>query len=216
MPNTTSEHTFVNTPDPRAANALKDGLFARRDFVRPVEIAEYDEFRGALLEELSPQTVLEQSYADEIVTAHWRLRRCRMIESALAAACGDDFLLSPEDEQRQKSVDRARAQSQNALRKATAELRALQTERSTRAVSEVPGAVGLGEIKKVIAAGAAWSKRKAEIQRQQNRAFNDMLERTLGPLPPAEDDEENEGEDLFCKTAGEHGRTGRPEDKIAA
>jgi len=106
-------------------NALKTGLFAARDFIRPGEEDEHQTTYLALMHELDPRGILEQVFADEIMSANWRLRRCSIIESDLA--------LAPESPDAQRSVDRARAHSHSLLRRSIAELRKLQTERAVRA-----------------------------------------------------------------------------------
>ena len=96
------------------------------------------------MRELDPQTPLEKIFATEIMSANWRLRRCRVIEADLA--------LEPEpDEKTQCSVDRARAQSHNILRRSLSELRKLQTERAIRAHVDVVG-TGLAETPKILQA----------------------------------------------------------------
>lgn len=117
---------------PSSQNALKTGLFTARDFIRTGEEEEYAEALVSLMRELSPEGVLEETFAAEIAGARWRLRRCRLIEAALALRVSSDLTLDEQDEKRQKSVDRARAQSHNILRRSLAELRKLQTQRAIR------------------------------------------------------------------------------------
>jgi len=126
-------------------NALKTGLFAARDFIRPGEEDEYQTNYLALMRELDPRGILEQVFADEIMSANWRLRRCRIIEAILALApetpeseSGSESNSGSESTNNdqaktQRSVDRARAHSHVILRRSVAELRKLQTERAIRA-----------------------------------------------------------------------------------
>ena len=112
-----------------AQNAIKYGLFAARDFIRPGEQSLYNELAESLQTDLSPVGLLEQNLVDEIRRAMWRLQRCGEIEAGLA-------LQDPADQESaaklQLSVDRARSLSHRLLHKCTAELRALQTERQFR------------------------------------------------------------------------------------
>jgi hypothetical protein len=134
-------------------NALKTGLFTAQDFVLANEVSEYNESREDLMDDLEPEGVLEQTYADEIMGAHWRLRRCRILEAALAAqATEDDSLDDAAIEKRQKSIERARAQAHTALRRSLAELRKLQTERHTRNECEIPEGFGIADINQVLRA----------------------------------------------------------------
>ena len=185
--------------DPRAENAVREGLFTRRDFMRPDELPEYDEFRAGLLGCLNPQSPLEQNYADEIVSSQWRLRRCRLVEATLAQRADEEFRLSPEDDERQKSVDRARSQAQNALRKASAELRKIQTERECRVAYTFGKGWGLADAGRVLAAFTEWRKEKDAARDKHNKAFKEMLEQELGPLPPAEPEDDDAS--LFCNSA---------------
>jgi len=89
---------------------------------------------AALMHELSPEGVLEEIFATEIMTATWRLRRCHRVEA---------------DPAEQESVDRARAQSHNILRRSIAELRKLQTERTIRTQLDDPEMPRLADTKQV-------------------------------------------------------------------
>src|SRR5947208_10186704 len=74
-------------------NSLKEGLFAKQDFVLPDEHAEYAQTQLVLMSELSPEGILEQTFADEIMSAKWRLRRCRLTEATLAMRSLEDAAL---------------------------------------------------------------------------------------------------------------------------
>ena len=132
--------TGPKTPEGKARsskNALTLGLFTMNDFVRDDEAEDYTKICTSLWSELTPEGTLEQNFTTEIVSATWRLRRCRMADEALgpisiADPLWSDPMLSPATEKQQKSIDRARAQAHNALRRSIAELRALQTERTIR------------------------------------------------------------------------------------
>jgi hypothetical protein len=127
--------TGPKTPEGKARsskNALTLGLFTMNDFVRDNEAEDYTKISTSLWSELAPEGTLEQNFTTEIVSATWRLRRCRMADEALGLISISDPMLNPATEKQQKSVDRARAHSHNALRRSIAELRALQTERTIR------------------------------------------------------------------------------------
>ena len=185
------ETAIPEPADPRAENAVKDGLFTERDFIRPDELDEYDQFRAGLLGCLNPKNALEQNYADEIVTAQWRLRRCRLIEASIGERCYEGFRLAPEDEERQKSVDRARAQATNALRKASAELRMIQTERECRNAYTFGKNWGLADSGRAFGAFKEWRKEKESARTRHYDEFKAMLDRELGPLPEDVGDSED-------------------------
>ena len=113
-----------------ATNATRLGLFTARPFILPDETTEFDHLRETLLADLPPETVLENAHAAEILQALWRLRRCTLAESAGSPDPAD------------QSIPRARAQANNTLRRASAELRRLQTERHLHSdLGAVPGLV---------------------------------------------------------------------------
>ena len=115
-------------------NAIRTGLYAARDFVRPDEEEEYAQTLIKLMDELTPEGVMEQTFATEIMGATWRLRRCRLVEEAFSYIDDLDFdpMVDERTEKQQKSVDRARAQSHLILRRSLAELDKLQTARRLR------------------------------------------------------------------------------------
>jgi hypothetical protein len=127
MPTDTAEDQ-----SPSSRNALTHGLFAVRYFIRQGEEDEYAETLTSVIAELAPDGLLEEAFAAEIVGATWRLRRCRMVEYSLSEGATLDPMVDDVLEKRQKSVDRARDQSHNILRRSLAELRKLQAERALR------------------------------------------------------------------------------------
>lgn len=71
----------------------------------------------------------------EILHATWRLRRCSVLEGSLtesALISGLDPMEDAAAVRTQASIDRARVQARNNLRKSTEELSRLQTERRLR------------------------------------------------------------------------------------
>jgi hypothetical protein len=113
-------------------NAIRTGLYAARDFIRPEEEEEYAQTLIQLMDELTPEGTIEQTFATEIMGATWRLRRCRLVEEAFSSIEDLDFdpMMDERTEKQQKSVDRARAQSHLILRRSLAELRNLQKGRT--------------------------------------------------------------------------------------
>jgi hypothetical protein len=113
-------------------NAIRTGLYAARDFVRPEEEEEYAQTLIKLMDELVPANSIEQTFATEIMGATWRLRRCRLVEEHFGIIADLDFdpMLDERTEKQQKSVDRARAQSHLILRRSLDELRKLQKVRT--------------------------------------------------------------------------------------
>jgi hypothetical protein len=136
-------------------NSTKHGLFAQRDFVVEGEDEEYAQTFADLMGELAPASVLEQTFATEIMGANWRLRRCGILEFDLAR----DTDRAPDAQDAiQKSIDRARAQSHNILRRSLTELRKLQTERHARILQipdgPVPTDLGLTDSRQAVKTAA--------------------------------------------------------------
>jgi hypothetical protein len=118
-------------------NAIRTGLYAARDFVRPEEEEEYAQTLIKLMDELTPGNSVEQTFATEIMGATWRLRRCRLVEESFSSIADLNFdpMIDERTEKQQKSVDRARAQSHLILRRSLDELRKLQKDRT---IQETP------------------------------------------------------------------------------
>jgi hypothetical protein len=119
-----------------ANNAQKTGLFSNRNYVAPGEENEYNDLRRSLLRQLRPDSALQQIHAGEIIAASWRLRRCGILETEIPDLASDA----------QKSIDRARAGAQNAIRRATAELRKIQTEQQIRLMTGFDKVEGLTDM----------------------------------------------------------------------
>ena len=118
-------------------NALTFGLFTLNDFVRENETEDYTKICTSLWTELTPEGTVEEFLTTELMSATWRLRRCRMVEADLAEVTildpsQKDPMQNPETEKQQKSVDRARAQSHSIFHRCLGALRKVQTERGIR------------------------------------------------------------------------------------
>jgi hypothetical protein len=128
--------------DASSRNATTLGLFTLHDFVRPAECDEYSQLGEGLRAQLNPEGALEDAFAAAIIGAAWRLRRCALLEARMAQTCELDPMEDDSASPLQTSVDRARAQSHNLLRRSIAELRRLQTQRTIRlelfAAAEAP------------------------------------------------------------------------------
>ncbi|HVW86018.1 MAG TPA: hypothetical protein VHB50_15120, partial [Bryobacteraceae bacterium] len=157
------------------------------------EMQAYAELSTGLWAELNPEGVLEETLAYEIVNASWRLRRCATAETELAAQSELDPMLDEAVVAKQKSIDRARAQAHNLLRRSTAELRRLQTDRIIRfelfEKNEEPTDTGLASYKEVTATLATDERRKSFKRKNGGRSFEQLLEAVTAPpvrLPSGE------------------------------
>jgi hypothetical protein len=144
-------------------NALTFGLFTLNDFVREDETEHYTKICTSLWNDLTPEGTVEEFLTTELMSATWRLRRCRMVEEDLAEITilnstqkdpdQKDPMQNPETQKQQKSVDRARAQSHSIFHRCLNALRKVQTERGIRnqifPESGPPEGLGLMDILKV-------------------------------------------------------------------
>jgi hypothetical protein len=132
-------------------NSINFGLFSTNNCVLAEEQEEYEALSKGLWEDLNPVGIVEQMFATEIIRGAWRLRRCAEMERTLgvftdriarrnfAAENHDrpyimtrDPLFYDYSKDHQIAADRARAQANSTIRRATTELRRLQTERVLR------------------------------------------------------------------------------------
>ena len=138
-----------------SGNAVSFGLFAIRDFVRADEHEDYHILRQSLLSDLHPEGVLELAHTGEILSATWRLLRCGLLEATLALPNEalpnpndltpeampqeiPDPMEDPKNVKLQASIDRARTQAWNMLRRATTELERLQARRASKPADSAP------------------------------------------------------------------------------
>ncbi len=180
-------------------NAIQTGLYAAHDFIRPGEEPEYADTLLNLIKELSPEGTLEETFTTEIMGATWRLRRCRVVEEDLAEISILDPMVDEQTEKQQKSVDRARAQAHNILRRCIAELRRLQTDRQIRdemGCEDVSVLTDIGKVARAVkTAGAA----NGEPKKNQKESLDD-LEAMLG-LTDAQLGSKYGDPSSFCKPA---------------
>jgi hypothetical protein len=131
-----------------ARNNEKFGLFATDNCIQPGEEEIYANFCDTLWTELAPFGGIEEITAAEYVRNAWRLRRCATTEARLGSWANiiqtydnkksgkdrpmGDPVIYAECLPAQNSVDRARAQAQNGMRRAKADLDKIQAERRSR------------------------------------------------------------------------------------
>jgi uncharacterized protein YchJ len=155
-----------------ARNAISLGLFTMQDFVRPDETDAYHQLCKSFWDHLRPNGPLEQTFVSEIIRASWRLRRCSVVEASMSDRVGDSSIDPMEDPWHsalQNTVDRASASANNTLRRATTELRRLQTERQIRQELLPAGAdvsaLGIASYREVIAAKSEFAKQTQSTDR---------------------------------------------------
>jgi hypothetical protein len=153
----TEAQIAANSKARSSRNAISLGLFTMQDFVRPDETDAYHQLCTSFWEHLQPSGPLEQTFVSEIIRATWRLRRCSIVEASMSDRVGDSSIDPMEDpwhSDLQNTVDRASTRANDTLRRATTELRRLQTERQIRI--QVPPAgtdvsqLGLASYKEIL------------------------------------------------------------------
>ena len=180
-------------------NHLINGLYTRRDFVKPEERGVYKEFCDTLTAELAPFTLFEETHVSEIIAAAWRLRRCHEVEGDLAenaaAESGIDPLLDPKAEKTIRSLERARASAYSLLTRATNNLRKIQTERLTRYDLKLPAEeTPLADFQKILQTlrlsrriDAHTAKLEAETRAaESNKKLQDLNTFLNAPVPPVD------------------------------
>jgi hypothetical protein len=113
-------------------NAITFGLFTHNDYIRPGEEDEYARFCDAFRRDLNPEGAAEETLANLMVSASWRIRRCALVEAGLAPASDLDPMQNDSCSTLQDSVDRARSRAFNLFHRAMADLRRLQTDKRIR------------------------------------------------------------------------------------
>jgi len=182
-------------------NAIRTGLYAARDFIRAGEEEEYAQSLIRMMDELTPDGELEQTFATEIMGATWRLRRCRLVEEAFGMVDDLDFdpMMDERTEKQQKSVDRARAQSHLILRRSIAELAKLQKARFLCDQSQNNSQPAPGPAPASTSTPAGFDALMALADKQLAQRYRESgLSSFCNPAPgaPAEDSS-------FCKTAAQ-------------
>ncbi len=141
--------TGPNTPEGKSKssrNAVSHGLFSTRNILNP-DGSQHDEFNQlaeAMQQYLAPDGPLEQTLANEITRASWRLRRCARVEDNLFDP-GLDPMENLASAPTQLAVDRARLHTYRILQRSIAELRHLQNERRFR-IEVLPEGVDTGDL----------------------------------------------------------------------
>jgi hypothetical protein len=182
--------------DKSSRNATKTGLFAAQDYVREGEHEEYAATQAAVRAWLSPEGFLEETYAAEIVTVTWRLRRCRVLEAGFSRRSDIELYLNNNSEHEQMPIDRARAQSHLVLRRALAELRRLQTERAIRHQLNAEAFPALTDLKQLKTAVKAHDRERLQPEAESAPATEQSGPIATKPAAQAEPEVSNS----FCKT----------------
>ncbi|HEY3743884.1 MAG TPA: hypothetical protein VGL53_28770 [Bryobacteraceae bacterium] len=113
-------------------NATTTGLTSSKIFVRPDEQEAFDELSDTLLGELQPVGETQLHHFDLILHAQWNIRRCFELEAQIqneAISKGlADALLDDELARKLDRIYRYKKMHESSHRRASSELRHLQTE----------------------------------------------------------------------------------------
>jgi hypothetical protein len=147
--------------------------------------SEFDELAIAMYHNLVPEGTLEETFADEVIRAAWRLRRCANVEASLSDS-GPDPMASLSTTPIQIVVDRGRTEAHRILKRSMDELRRLQNERRFR-IEVLPEGfnteeLGLASYKDLMPSMAA-EKRWQLLKRQLEGtgSVESMLELAIAP-----------------------------------
>jgi ElaB/YqjD/DUF883 family membrane-anchored ribosome-binding protein len=187
--------TGARTEEGKAAssrNALTIGLYTRADYVKPEERDLYKEFCETLFTQLSPEGLLEETFAAEITGASWRLRRCNAVEADLADYAEHDPMLDESTEKTRRTLERARSHAHSLLHRSINQLRRLQTERACRDVMDVTtDDAGIADFQPVVKAANNFAKTKQLQAKARENAFDRQLASICKPAPEFEPELEN-------------------------
>jgi len=187
--------TGPKTPEGKSTssqNAVTHGLFSVGERLSETERTQFAILAEGMNKDLAPEGILEQTLADEITRAAWRLRRCAAVEDILLETDPfTDAMAGATTSGTQKSVDRARLQTHRILNRTMAELRRLQNERRFR--TEIlpddldTGGLGLASYKELIHAMVA--EKRFQLMKRKLEGL-DSMEKMLGivtapPVPKA-------------------------------
>ena len=112
-------------------NSRTHGLTAKDLVIQPQDLEEFESLQGALKTELVPVGELESEHFDHVLQATWNLRRCRRLETSLAAG-GVDPLVNESQAKVVDRIQRYQRQTERSYHRSLAELKALQNERAVR------------------------------------------------------------------------------------
>jgi len=76
-------------------NAVKHGLLTRKDVICSESQADFDLYRRRILDELAPDTPMECTLAERIVSLSWRLKRIGRIQNQTIDALNTSDTSSP-------------------------------------------------------------------------------------------------------------------------
>jgi len=170
-------------------NAITLGLFTQNDYVPPGEEDEYARFCDTFRRDLNPEGAAEETLATVMISASWRIRRCALVEAALAPGSDLDPMQDDACSSLQNSVDRARSRAFNLFHRAMADLRRLQTDKRIRfELSDDPDG-NIPDLTDYRAVTRALCDNATEILRAKKihglDTFEKALTRTLEPPRPA-------------------------------
>ena len=134
-------------------NGVRHGLTSKRTVIPGESSEEYEAFRESFFAELNPQSIIEETLADRIVAAAWRLKRFVGVEDAfysdrVEAYCNEhphadpnvalaNLFIDPTESARLKLILRYQTSVQREYDKATLEFKRARSEREQAQFDEV-------------------------------------------------------------------------------
>ena len=168
--------TGPNTPAGKSAaskNSQSHGLFSRVDFAETVRTPDFLAVRAEVPAKVNPVGAIQESLADQLARAIFRLRRIDQVEDGLI-----ESLLHPDADlaqlgKLQASIDRARTQYQRLQLRAISELRKLQTISTYQVEVALDPAADLADMPKIHEAASRCAACAKRTQSPHGLAFAD-------------------------------------------
>ena len=136
-------------------NGLQHGLTSKQVVIPGESQEQYESFRISFLSDLKPHSALEQTLADRVVAAAWRLKRFQRIEGAFYTNRIDEFLkdhpdadpdvalanlfIDPVEIAKLRLFLRYQTAVQREFDKAMSEFRSTQADHQTQLLQEAAG-----------------------------------------------------------------------------
>jgi hypothetical protein len=151
-------------------NSITHGLTATRLVVREDEREEFEALRADLLNEHSPQGATETITFNDILHGAWTVHRCRRLEAEAASGTLLD-VTHPDTFITLERIARYQARAQRSYYRALKELRLLQTNRVTRALTSVGDNYTVAPVLTDIARFNKEARHKAEAEGGEDLRF---------------------------------------------
>ena len=149
-------------------------------------------FKQSLLNSLCPEGELELLFAEQIVVAHWGVRRCHLAEASLATETHPDPLLHHEAHPALRLLDATVRRHERTIERNLKQLRQLQSEREFRRLAapssvEAAAAAAAAPLANYAQARRAYLAEQSQKSRLDGASLKAALEQFLQQPVPGHD-----------------------------